>query len=130
MQQNNKCRLCSDRDKMINYIISEYSKLVQKEYKTWHDWVGKVIYLELCKKLKYDHMNKWYMHKPESILENEICKIFWDFEIQTDHLILARWPDFMIVNKKKRTIWIMDFAVSVDHRVKIKENEKKESWPC
>ena len=27
------------------------------------------------------------MHKPESVLENEMHKIPWDFEIQADHLI-------------------------------------------
>ena len=31
-QQNSKCRLCGDRDEIINYIISECSKLSQKEY--------------------------------------------------------------------------------------------------
>ena len=43
-QQNSKCRLCGDRDETMNLIISECSKLAQKEYKTRHDWVGKVIY--------------------------------------------------------------------------------------
>ena len=42
-QQNSKCRLCSDRDEMINHIINECFKLAQKEYKTIHDLVGKVI---------------------------------------------------------------------------------------
>ena len=32
MQQNNKCQLCGDRDKTINHIISECSKLTQEEY--------------------------------------------------------------------------------------------------
>ena len=32
----------------------------------------------------------------------EMHNLSWDFEIQTDHLILARWPDFVIVNKKKK----------------------------
>ena len=36
-QQNSKCRLCGDRDETINHIISEYSKLAQKEYKTRQD---------------------------------------------------------------------------------------------
>ena len=27
----------------VNHIISEYSKLAQKEYKTRYDWMGKVI---------------------------------------------------------------------------------------
>ena len=43
-QQNSKYRLCGDRDETINHIISECSKLSQKEYKTRHDWVGKVIH--------------------------------------------------------------------------------------
>ena len=33
-QQNNRCRLCGDRDKTINHIISECSKLARKGYKT------------------------------------------------------------------------------------------------
>ena len=37
-------------------------------------------------------MNKWYMHNQVSVLENEMHKIFWDFEIQTDHLISLRRP--------------------------------------
>ena len=36
-QQNSKCRLCGDRDETINHIISECSKLAQREYKTRHD---------------------------------------------------------------------------------------------
>ena len=37
MQQNSKWRLYGDRDETINHIISECSKLAQKEYKTRHD---------------------------------------------------------------------------------------------
>ena len=78
-QQNSKCRLCDDRDETINHIISEYSKLAQKEYKTRHDWAGMVIHCELCKKLRFDHTTKWNTHKPESALENETHKLLWDF---------------------------------------------------
>ena len=125
MQQNSSCRLCGDRDETINHIISECSKLAQKEYKTWHDWVGKVIHWEVCKKLKYDHTNKWNMHNPESVLENETHKLHWNFKIQTDHQIPAGRPDLIIIiNKKERTCRIVDFAVPADHRVKLKESEK------
>ena len=74
-QQNIKCRLCGDKDKSINHIISECSKLAQKEYKSRYDWVGKAIHREMCKKFKFDHMNKWYMHNPESVLENDTHKL-------------------------------------------------------
>ena len=43
----------------------------------------------MCKKFKFDHTNKWYVHNPAPVLEN-------------------------------------DFAVSADHRINLKEREKKD----
>ena len=101
-QQKSKCWLCGDRDETINHIISECSKLAQKEYKTRHNWVGKVIHWEMCKKFKFDLTNKWYMHNPAPILEDCTHKIIWDFDIHVDHLIPARSTDLIIINKKKK----------------------------
>ena len=70
-QQNSKCRVCADRDETINHIISECSKLAKKEYKARHDWAGNVIHWEMSKKFKFDHANKWYMHNPAPVLEND-----------------------------------------------------------
>ena len=60
--------------------------------------------------LEFDYTN-WFKHEPESILENEMYKILWDFVIQTDHLIPARRPDFVSIHPKKRTCNLVDFAV-------------------
>ena len=38
-----KCRLYGDRDKMINHIMSECTKLAQMKYKSRHKRVGKVM---------------------------------------------------------------------------------------
>ena len=64
------------------------------------------------------------MYNPASVLENETHKLFRDFDIQTYHLISARRPDLI----KKRTCRIVDFAVPTDHRIKLKENEKKDEY--
>ena len=48
--------------------------------------------------------------------------------IQTYHLIPARRPDLIIINQKKRTCKIVDFAVPADHRIKMKECEKKDKY--
>ena len=117
---------------MINYTISECNKLAQNEYKMRHNRVGKVIYWGLCKKFQFDHANKSYMHNPEPVLENDTRNLLWDFEIEMDHLISARRPDLVIANnnnnKKKRTCGVVDFTVSADHRVKLKESEKKDMY--
>ena len=69
------------------------------------------------------------MHNPAPVLENDSHKLLWDFNIQTDHLIPARRPDLIIINnKKKRTCKIVDFAVPADHRIKLKECEKKDKY--
>ena len=89
--------------------------------------MGKVIHWELCKKLNFDHTNKWYMHNQESVVEKETHKLLWDFEIQTDHQISAR-PDLIIINNKKRICRIVDFVVPADNKVKLKECEKKDKY--
>ena len=58
---------------------------------------------ELSNKLKFDLKNKWYMRNPEFILEKEMHKLLWDFEIQTDHLFLARQSDIVKVKNKRET---------------------------
>ena len=84
--------------------------------------MGKVISWELCKKLKLDLTTKWYVLKTESVLEKETHKILRDFEI-TKQLISARKAEPVII--KYRACCIVDFTVPEDHRVKIKENEKR-----
>ena len=127
-QQNSKCRLSSNRDKTINHIITECSKLPLKKYKTRHGWVGKVIPWDMCKKLKFDLTNKWYMHNPAHVPENNTHKLLWDYDIHTDHLIMVRKPDLLIIDKKKRTCKIVDFDVPDEHRRNLKEWEKKYNY--
>ena len=80
--------------------------------------MSKGIHWKLCKKFKFDHPNKWYMHNPESILENETHKLLWDFEIRMDHLISARRPDPERVNKKRVPTeqWTLLFRLSTGEK--------------
>ena len=80
------------------------------------------------------------MHNYEYILENETHKLLWDFEIQTAYHISARRPDLVIIKKKKKkkkrkkkkkkkqTCRIVDFGVPADHRLKLKESEKRDKY--
>ena len=68
------------------------------------------------------------MSKNNNNCKNNTYKLLWDFDIHTDHLISARRPDLIIINKKKSTCKIVDFAVPADHRIKLKECEKKDKY--
>ena len=62
-------------------------------------------------------------------MQNKTDKILSDFEVQADHLISARRPNLVIVNKKKKkTCQIVDFAIPADSRIKMIENKERNEY--
>ena len=123
-QENSLCRLCKKSDETVRHIVSGCSRLAQKEYKRRHDMVGKRVHWEVCRKFGV-HVNKnWYEHEPEAVIENNQCKILWDFEVQTDHVIKERRPDLVVVDKEKRICQIVDFAIPYDTKIMEREVDK------
>ena len=59
------------------------------------------------------------MYNQAFVLENDTQKLLWDLDLQTDHLITARRPDLIIINKK---------AVPTDRRINLKECEKRDKY--
>ena len=72
--------------------------------------------------------SKWYEHQPEAVIENDSCKILWDFTIQTDHFITARRPDMIFIDEKHHECQIVVFAIPYDTRVDDKEVENIEEY--
>ena len=69
------------------------------------------------------------MHNPAAILENDTYKLPWDFDIKTDHLISARKPDLIIINKKKkRKSAKLLTSLSRQTTIKLKECEKRDKY--
>ena len=98
------------------HIISECSKLAQVGYKQRHDWVGKRINWEVCRKSGIEVVLKWHKHHPQAVKEEERYKILWDFNIQTDDVIEARRPDMIVIDKETKFAKIIDFAIPYDMR--------------
>ena len=120
--------MCRKVNESIDHIVSGCSKLAKKEYKRRHDNLGKIVHWKLATKCNFEAGDKWYEHERESVLENEDYKIFWDFSIQTDHVIEAWRPDLVVVDKKERICKIIDFAVPGDNRIEEKEKDKIEKY--
>ena len=75
------------------------------------------------------------MDNPAAVRENDTHKFLWDFDVQTDLLILARRPELIVINnkkkkkkKKKKNLQIVDFAIPADQRITLKESEKKDKY--
>ena len=53
-QAESKCRLCGKVDEAERHIVCECPMLAQMEYKRRHDWVGRKIHWEVCRKISFD----------------------------------------------------------------------------
>ena len=49
--------------------------------------------------------------------------------MQIDHRLLARRPKLVKVIKKKENLPNSNFAISVDHTIKLEESEKRDEYP-
>ena len=94
-----------------------------KKYKTWDNWVGKVI-----KKLKFPYTNKWYIHNPESVRKEWDAQIslgFWDTIGSPNLGQTTKLSDSQ--QKREPDDFVVDFAVPADYRVKLK-GEKRDKY--
>ena len=81
---NNQQRLICHKTQPTNQQTNQpTNKLVQKETKGRHVWLWKAIYLELCKRFKFNQLEKWNNYKPEFVQENKKHKF--------SRILLYKW---------------------------------------
>ena len=51
------------------------------------------------------------------LVENDVMKILWDYNIQTDRIIEHRRPDITVVDKVRRKCLNVDVAIPGDQNI-------------
>ena len=67
------CRMCNQKGKTINLILSECKMLAQKGYKRRHNNIARLVHWKRCCKYDMSRGEKWCEHRPEGVVENETC---------------------------------------------------------
>ena len=89
-----------------------------------HDNIARLVQWTLCCKYDLSRSEKCFDHQPDGVVENERCDILWNMTNQCDHVIEARIPDIVVIEKESNKAIIADIASPLDHRVYEKEGEK------
>ena len=54
--------------------------------------------------------------------------MLWDFQIQTDKLVMANQPDIVLINKQQKKAVVIDVAIPSDSNIRKKEHEKLKKY--
>ena len=83
------------------------------------------MYRNICTEYDLDPPRfRWETH--QKVVENNRAKRLWDIQIQTERRGLAKQPDIVVVDKKKKQVVIIDIAVPSDSNINKKEYKKLE----
>ena len=108
--------------------MSESSKLSQREYKTRHDNVARMVHWKFCEKFNLVKSENWYLHNPQTVTENVNHKLIWYMNIKCDNAIVERIPDIVIFNEMEKIAIIIDVAIPGYKRTIVKEKENIEKY--
>ena len=137
--QNSKCRLYECKNETVIHKISECRALTQNKCMFRHKWVGKVIYKELWKRLKFHCMEHIIgTSQDPSLKMNFFCfsslnlpaSYRWPFkmcEVFLSHLIII-WTreEHMQMNQRMQKLLMMKMALRLKDDIDFMYHEKKE----
>jgi hypothetical protein len=113
-----KCRICGTEGETIEHIISPCIVLAQSECKKRHDTFAKIIHMNLAVKFSLlKNTQPHYSYTPESCLENDNYKLYFDRRVLTDIHIKHNRPDIIILNKQQKQAYLLDIAVPNSHNI-------------
>ena len=99
------------------------SQLASAQYKSRYDNVAKYIHWLLYGKYNIGQEGNWWKHSPGSVVQNDSVKILWDFNIFVDHLIYARWPDIVVIDKDASLVVLIDVSIPANtYQLRRKKN--------
>jgi hypothetical protein len=90
-----------------------------------HDIFAKIIHMNLAVKFNLlKNTQPHYSYTPESCLENDNYKLYFDRTVLTDIHIQHNRPDIIILNKQQKQAYLLDIAVPNLHNITQTYNTK------
>jgi len=126
---DDKCKRYHQFPETIDHITSGCKLLASTEYTDRHNTVAKIIHQEIALKhrLITEH-TPYYKYHPQTILENNHVKLYWDTTLHTDRTVAHNRPDITLTLKKDKVTYFIDIAIPNDTNIKTKELEKIDKY--
>ena len=96
------CRVYKKDRETVSHIMFRCSALLQAEHLERHNGTLRAVYCYLLHQLGFeDGLLQWYKEDYfEKVKENNSCKLFWDFQFETDRVVKGTRPDIVVIMKE------------------------------
>lgn len=119
------CRLCNSTSESIEHVVSGCQYLAPKEYTVRHNNVAKILHQKLALDLGLlDLSVPYFKYTPQSVLENDGYRLYYDRTILTDRTVEHNRPDIVLVRKQDKTTWLIDVAIPLSTNISRTYTEK------
>ena len=100
----------------MGHVLCGCPVLLRTQYYARHDAVMCVIYSKLLVMYGFEtELKPWFRDDyVEKIKESQFCKLFWDFEFQTDSFVKYNKPDIVVMEKITKQILIIEGGIPGD----------------
>jgi hypothetical protein len=71
---------------------------------------------------------KFYSYRFKLIFVQEMIKLYWNRDILMDRTIAHNRPDITLINKMKKTVYLIDIAIPNTPNLEKKYNEKTQNY--
>ena len=129
--------MCSQHEETVDRVVYERDRIVYEsealaktEYISRHNKAAAYLHWSICKDHDIEIIDKWYKHKPETLMNNKDnnITIMWDMPVHNDRTISKNRPEIIVKDSANSTSKLIDMTIPSDRNIALKEIEKKSKY--
>ena len=124
------CRACRRAPETIMHLLSSCTVYAVSAYIHRHNAALRVLYYYLRHSYGIDEtpVLPYAPGDIESVVENERCRIYWNFSFPTLRQIQANKPDVVLLDHQTKAMFVIEFSAPAEPNIVLKEEEKRTKY--
>nr|CAH7715135.1 unnamed protein product [Callosobruchus chinensis] len=125
-----RCRACRQAPVTLMHLLSACRTYAGTAYVHRHNAALRVLYYHLRHSYGIDE-TPVLLYAPgniESVVENERCRIYWNYSFPTLELVQANKPDIVLPDHQQKTMFVIEFSAPAEVNIVSKEDEKRTKY--
>lgn len=124
------CRACHKSPESLMHLLSACPVYAVSAYIHRHNAALRVLYYHLRHSYGIDEtpVLPYAPGDIESVVENDNCRLYWNFSFATIRHVQANKPDIVLLDKLARAIYVIEFSAPAEPNVVQKEEEKQTKY--